>query len=168
MGLFTKDIKTMDDLFVHQLQDIYYAEKQLLTALPKMADKATEPMLKQGFLTHLEETRDHVRRLEQVFQMHGAEVKAVTCPAIDGIIKEADETAGEVEDKKVLDAALINAAQAVEHYEIVRYGSLIAWARQLGRNDCAAVLQKTLDEEKVTDKKLTALAEGKVNMRAAG
>ncbi|SNT38165.1 Ferritin-like metal-binding protein YciE [Tardiphaga sp. OK246] len=167
MGLFTKDIKTMDDLFVHQLQDIYYAEKQLLKALPKMADKATEPLLKQGFMTHLQETEVHVQRLEQVFATHGAEVKAVTCPAIDGIIKEADETAGEVEDKKVLDAALINAAQAAEHYEIARYGSLIAWARQLGRNDCAAVLQKTLDEEKTTDKKLTSLAEGKVNMRAA-
>ncbi len=167
MGLFTKDIKTMDDLFVHQLQDVYYAEKQLLKALPKMADKATEPLLKQGFMTHLEETEAHVQRLEQVFAMHGAEVKAVTCPAIDGIIKEADETAGEVEDKKVLDAALINAAQAAEHYEIARYGSLIAWARQLGRNDCAAVLQKTLDEEKTADKKLTSLAEGKVNMRAA-
>ncbi len=167
MGLFTKDIRTMDDLFVHQLQDIYYAEKQLLKALPKMADKAAEPLLKQAFKTHLQETEVHVQRLEQVFAMHGAEVKAVTCPAIDGIIKEADETAGEVEDKKVLDAALINAAQAAEHYEIARYGSLIAWARQLGRNDCAAVLQKTLDEEKTTDKKLTSLAEGKVNMRAA-
>jgi ferritin-like metal-binding protein YciE len=167
MGLFTKDIKTMDDLFVHQLQDIYYAEKQLVKALPKMAEKATDPMLKQGFLTHLEETRVHVQRLEQVFEMHGAEVKAVDCPAIDGIIEEADETAGEVDDKAVLDAALINAAQAAEHYEIVRYGSLIAWARQLGRNDCAAVLQKTLDEEKTTDKKLTSLAEGRINMRAA-
>ncbi|MDB5564395.1 MAG: hypothetical protein JWP84_961 [Tardiphaga sp.] len=167
MGLFTKDIKTMDDLFVHQLQDIYYAEKQLVKALPKMADKATDPMLKQAFLTHLEETRVHVQRLEQVFEMHGAEVKAVDCPAIDGIIQEADETAGEVDDKAVLDAALINAAQAAEHYEIVRYGSLIAWARQLGRNDCAAVLQKTLDEEKTTDKKLTSLAEGRINMRAA-
>ncbi|MBC7580967.1 MAG: ferritin-like domain-containing protein [Tardiphaga sp.] len=167
MGLFTKDIKTMDDLFVHQLQDIYYAEKQLVKALPKMADKATDPQLKQGFMTHLEETEVHVQRLEQVFKMHGAEVKAVNCPAIDGIIKEADETAGEVDDKAVLDAALINAAQAAEHYEIVRYGSLIAWARQLGRNDCAAVLQNTLDEEKATDKKLTSLAEGKTNMRAA-
>jgi ferritin-like metal-binding protein YciE len=167
MGLFTKDIKTMNDLFVHQLQDIYYAEKQLVKALPKMADKATDKQLKQGFLTHLEETKTHVQRLEQVFQMHGAEVKAVNCPAIDGIIKEADETAGEVEDKSVLDAALINAAQAAEHYEIVRYGSLIAWAKQLGRNDCASVLQKTLDEEKATDKKLTTLAEGKINLRAA-
>jgi ferritin-like metal-binding protein YciE len=167
MGLFTKDIKTMNDLFVHQLQDIYYAEKQLVKALPKMAEKASDKQLKQGFLTHLEETKTHVQRLEQVFQMHGAEAKAVNCPAIDGIIKEADEVAGEVEDKKVLDAALINAAQAAEHYEIVRYGSLIAWARQLGRADCASVLQKTLDEEKATDQKLTSLAEGKVNLRAA-
>jgi ferritin-like metal-binding protein YciE len=108
-----------------------------------------------------------VQRLEQVFQMHGAEVKAVDCPAIDGIIEEADEVTGEVEDKSVLDAALINAAQAVEHYEITRYGSLVAWAKQLGRNDCASVLQKTLDEEKATDKKLTTLAESRINLRAA-
>jgi len=167
MGLFTRDIKTMNDLFVHQLQDIYYAEKQLVKALPKMADKATDKLLKQGFLTHLEETGTHVQRLEQVFQMHGAEAKAVDCPAIDGIIKEADEVAGEVADKSVLDAALINAAQAAEHYEITRYGSLIAWAKQLGRNDCAGVLQKTLDEERATDKKLTTLAESKINLRAA-
>jgi ferritin-like metal-binding protein YciE len=167
MGLFTKDIKTMNDLFVHQLQDIYYAEQQLVKALPKMAEKATDQQLKQGFLTHLDETKTHVQRLEQVFQMHGAEIKAVTCPAIDGIVKEVDQTAGDVADKKVLDAALINAAQAVEHYEIARYGSLVAWAKQLGRNDCASVLQKTLDEEKACDQKLTALAEGKVNLRAA-
>jgi ferritin-like metal-binding protein YciE len=154
-------------LFVHQLQDIYYAEQQLVKALPKMAKKATDPQLKQGFLTHLDETKTHVQRLEQVFQMHGAKVKAVDCPAIDGIIEEADDVAGEVDDKNVLDAALINAAQAAEHYEIVRYGSLIAWARQLGRNDCASILQKTLDEEKTTDKKLTSLAEGKVNLKAA-
>jgi ferritin-like metal-binding protein YciE len=168
MGLFSKDIKSMDDLFVHQLQDIYYAEQQLVKALPKMAEKATDPQLKQGFLTHLDETKTHVKRLEQVFQMHGAKVKAVDCPAIDGIIEEAEEVTGEVDDKNVLDAALINAAQAAEHYEIVRYGSLIAWARQLGRNDCASILQKTLDEEKTTDKKLTSLAEGKVNLKAAG
>ncbi|WP_426419296.1 ferritin-like domain-containing protein [Bradyrhizobium genosp. A] len=167
MGLFTKDIKTMNDLFVHQLQDIYYAEQQLTKALPKMADKATDPQLKQGFLTHLEETKQHVTRLEEVFKMHGAQVKAVDCPAIDGIIEEADETVGEVADKAVLDAALINAAQAAEHYEIVRYGSLIAWAKQLGRSDCATVLAKTLEEEKATDKKLTSLAESKVNLRAA-
>jgi ferritin-like metal-binding protein YciE len=167
MGLFSKDIKTMNDLFMHQLQDIYYAEKQLVKALPKMAGKATDKQLKQGFLTHLDETQTHVQRLEQVFQMLGTEVKAVDCPAIDGIIEEADEVAGEVADKSVLDAALINAAQAAEHYEIARYGSLIAWAKQLGRNDCTSILQKTLDEEKATDKKLTALAESKINLRAA-
>jgi len=167
MGLFTRDIKTMNDLFVHQLQDIYYAEKQLVKALPKMAEKATDKQLKQGFLTHLDETKTHVQRLEQVFQMHGAEVKAVDCPAIDGIIEEADEIAGEVAGNSVLDAALINAAQAAEHYEITHYGSLIAWAKQLGRNDCASVLQKTLEEEKAADKKLTVIAESKVNLRAA-
>lgn len=167
MGLFSKDINTMNDLFVHQLQDIYYAEMQLLKALPKMEAKATDLQLKQGFRTHLEETKTHVKRLEEVFQMHGEKPKAVDCPAIDGIIEEAEEIAGEVADKEVLDAALINAAQAAEHYEIVRYGTLVAWAKRLGRNDCAAVLQKTLDEEKATDRKLTTLAESKINLRAA-
>lgn len=167
MGLFSKDIKTLNDLFVHQLQDIYYAEKQLVKALPKLADKATNSQLKQGFLTHLEETKGHVKRLEEVFKMHGAEAKAVKCPAIDGIIEEADEVSGEVADKEVLDAALINAAQAAEHYEITRYGTLVAWAKQLGRNDYAAILQKTLDEERATDKKLTSLAESKINLKAA-
>lgn len=167
MGLFTKDIKTINDLFVHQLQDIYYAEKQLVKSLPKMAEKATNPELKQGFLNHLDQTKTHVSRLEQVFKLHGAEVKAVDCPAIDGIIEEADETAGEVEDNAVLDAALINAGQAAEHYEIARYGSLVAWAKQLGRDDCAKILQITLEEEKETDQKLTALAEKGINARAA-
>jgi ferritin-like metal-binding protein YciE len=167
MGLFTKDIKTMNDLFVHQLQDIYYAENQLVKALPKMAEKATDRQLKQGFLTHLDETKTHVTRLEQVFKMLGIAPKAIDCPAIDGIIEEAEEVAGEVDDKAVLDAALINAGQAAEHYEISRYGSLIAWSKQLGRADCAAVLQKTLDEEKATDLKLTKLAETTVNLRAA-
>src|SRR6185503_21150877 len=104
---------------------------------------------------------------EQVFKMHGVEAKGVECPAIDGIIEEADEIAGEVDDTKVLDAALIAAAQAVEHYEITRYGTLIAWAKQLGRPDCAAVLQKNLDEEKAADKKLTGIAEARVNQMAA-
>jgi len=167
MGLFTRDIKNLNDLFVHQLQDIYYAEKQLEKALQKMSGRAIDKQLKQGFLTHLDETKTHVKRLEEVFRMHGAEVKAVDCPAIDGIIEEADDVVREVADDSVLDAALINAAQAAEHYEIARYGSLIAWAKQLGRNDCASILQKTLDEEKATDKKLTSLAESKVNLRAA-
>ena len=132
-----------------------------------MIEKATSPQLKQGFKTHLSETENHVARLEQVFRMHGAEIKGVDCPAIDGIIDEADDVAGEVEDKQVLDAALIAAGQTVEHYEIARYGTLIAWARLLGRDDCAAVLQKTLDEEKATDQKLTKLAESEVNRKAA-
>ncbi len=166
MGLFTKDIATLDDLFVHQLQDIYYAEHQITKALPKMIDKATDPQLKAGFEQHLRETEGQIRRLEQVFEMHGHSPKAVTCPAIDGIIKEANEVAGEVADKRVLDAALIAAAQAVEHYEIARYGTLVAWARQLGRSDCAAILDETLAEEKATDEKLTGLAEGGTNAAA--
>ena len=167
MGLFTRDIKTMNDLFVHQLRDMYYAENQLVKALPDMAEKAIDQQLRQGFLTHLGETKMQVQRLEQVFQMIGAVAKGVDCPAIDGIIEEAHEVAGEVADKAVLDAALINAAQAAEHYEIARYGSLVAWAKQLGRNDCATILHKTLEEEKATDTKLTTLAESKVNLRAA-
>ena len=167
MGLFTTPIKTLDDLFVHTLQDIYYAENQITKALPKMISLATDPQLKSGFEQHLRETQNQIKRLEQVFQMHGQQPKAIDCPAIDGIIKEANETSGEISDKEVLDAALIASAQAVEHYEITKYGSLIAWAKQLGREDCAAVLQQNLDEEGATDKKLTAIAEAKVNRRAA-
>ena len=167
MGFFSKDIKNMDDLFVHTLRDIYYAENQIVQALPDMVEKAHDPQLKQGFQVHLTESKNHVARLERVFQMLGKEASGVDCPAIDGIIEEANDIAGEVEDDTVLDAALIAAAQAVEHYEITRYGSLIAWAKQLGRNDCASVLAQTLDEEKAADKKLTALAESKVNRRAA-
>jgi ferritin-like metal-binding protein YciE len=167
MGLFTSDIKTLDDLFVHTLQDIYYAEKQITKALPKMIGMATDAGLKAGFEQHLRETEMQIKRLEQVFQMHGQSAKAVDCPAIDGIIKEANQLSGEIGDKDVLDAALLASAQAVEHYEITRYGSLIAWAKQLGRPDCASVLQQNLDEEYATDKRLTAMAEAKVNVKAA-
>lgn len=167
MGLFTKDIATFDDLFLHQLQDVYYAEHQILKALPKMIEKATSPELKSGFQTHLKETEGQVARLESVFEMIGEKSKAVTCPAIDGIIKEANEVAGDIADTAVLDAALIASAQAVEHYEITRYGTLIAWANQLGRTDCAAILQQTLDEEYATDDKLTAMATGRANAKAA-
>ena len=167
MGLFTKDIATLDDLFLHQLQDVYYAENQITKALPKMIEKATAPALKAGFEKHLRETEGQIARLERVFEMHGETPKAVTCPAIDGIIKEANEVAGDIADKEVLDAALIASAQAVEHYEITRYGTLIAWSRQLGRDDCAAILQETLDEEYATDKTLTAMAESKINAQAA-
>ena len=167
MGLFSKDIETMDDLFVHQLKDIYYAEHQILKALPKMIDKATNSQLKMSFQKHITETQGQVKRLEQVFQMHGVEASAVTCPAIDGILEEAEDVAGDVSDKKVLDAALIAAAQAVEHYEITRYGTLVAWAKQLGRDDCAKILQQTLEEEKQTNNDLTDLAESSINRQAA-
>jgi ferritin-like metal-binding protein YciE len=167
MGIFRKEIHSMDDLFVHTLRDIYYAENQIVKALPDMIEKATDPSLKQGFQTHLGETRNHVKRLEQVFKIHGVEVSGVDCPAIDGIIEEANDVAGEVDDKHVLDAALIAAAQAVEHYEMTRYGTLIAWAKQLGRSDCASLLQQNLDEEKAADSKLTTIAERQVNRRAA-
>ena len=167
MGLFSKDIATMDDLFVHTLQDIYYAEQQIVKSLPKMIDKATDSKLKQGFTDHLSETKNHVKRLEEVFQMQGVAAKGIDCPAIDGIIKEANEVASEAANKEVMDAALIAAAQAVEHYEMTRYGSLIAWAKQLGRNDCASVLAKTLEEEKEADRKLNEIALGNVNRKAA-
>ena len=167
MGLFTKDIRTLDDLFVHTLQDIYYAENQITKALPKMIEKAADPQLRQGFEAHLAETQNQIKRLEQVFQMHGQTPEAVNCPAIDGIIEESNDVAGDVADKEVLDAALVASAQAVEHYEITRYGTLIAWAKRLGREDCASVLQQNLNEEKATDKKLTDMAESKVNQKAA-
>lgn len=167
MGLFSKDIKTLDDLFVHQLQDIYYAEKQIAKALPKMISIATSPQLKKGLEDHLKETEGHVTRVEQVFKMHGHTSKAVDCPAIDGIIKEANEVTGDVADKQVLDAAIIAAAQAVEHYEMTRYGTLVAWAKQLGRSDCASVLEQNLAEEKAADAKLTTLAESGINRKAA-
>jgi ferritin-like metal-binding protein YciE len=167
MGLFSKDIKNMNDLFVHTLRDIYYAENQIVNSLPTMIEKASDASLKQAFQTHLGETKNHVKRLEQVFQLAGAAAKGVDCPAIDGIIEEAEDIIGDTEDRQVLNAALAAAAQAVEHYEMTRYGTLIAWAKQLGRNDCAAVLQKNLDEEKAADKKLTEIAEAKLNLKAA-
>jgi ferritin-like metal-binding protein YciE len=167
MGFFSKDIGTLDDLFVHTLRDIYYAENQILKALPGMIKKAADPGLKSGFEGHLQETKNQVARLEQVFELHGVEVEGVRCPAIDGILEEADEIAGDIDDKQVLDAALVAAAQAVEHYEITRYGTLIAWAKQLGREDCAQLLNENLNEEKNADKKLTAIAEKAVNRKAA-
>lgn len=167
MGFFSKDIKSLDDLFVHTLRDIYYAEQQITKALPEMIDKASNAGLKQGFQKHLKETQGHIKRLEQVFELHGVKARGVNCPAIDGIIEEAEEIAGDIDDKQVMDAALIAAAQAVEHYEITRYGTLIAWAEELGRSDCAALLKQNLAEEKATDKKLTELAEQRVNLQAA-
>ena len=167
MGLLSKDIKSLDDLFIHTLQDIYYAEQQITKALPEMIEKASDPQLKQAFQTHLGETQQQIQMVEQVFRMHGHDPKGVTCPAIDGIISEAQDIAGEIDDPQVLDAALLAAAQAVEHYEITRYGTLVAWAKQLGRDDCAGVLHQILDQEKATDQKLNRIAESKINTQAA-
>jgi ferritin-like metal-binding protein YciE len=162
MGLFSKDIQSMDDLFIHTLRDIYYAEQQIEKSLPKMMDKARNATLRQRFEEHLAQTRGHIDRVEQVFRQNGVGAKAVRCQAIDGILAEADEISGEAEDD-VLDAALVAAAQAVEHYEITRYGTLVAWAKGLGRADCASLLQQNLDEEKAADAKLTKVAEERVN-----
>jgi ferritin-like metal-binding protein YciE len=168
MGLFTKDIKSMDNLFLHMMQDIFYAENQIVKALPTMIDKATNRDLAAAFKNHLGETEKQVQRLEQAFELIGEKPSGTSCPAIDGIIKEANEIAGEIEDKKVLDAALLAAAQAVEHYEITRYGTLIAWADELNKAPVAKLLTTTLKEEKAADKKLTTIAERKVNLKAAG
>ena len=138
MGLFSKDIQTMEDLLLHGLKDIYYAENQIVKSLPKMIDKATNRDLTKGLHDHLEETKNQIARLDQVFNKLGQEPKGVKCPAIDGLISEADEVAGEVSDKEVLDAAIIGAAQSVEYYEIARYGTLIAWAEAVGHDDRAA------------------------------
>jgi ferritin-like metal-binding protein YciE len=167
MALFSKDIKTLDDLFVHTLQDIYYAEQQITKALPEMIEMASDPQLKQAFQTHLGETEQQIQMVEQVFRMHGHDPEGTTCPAIDGIIDEAQDIAGDIDDPQVLDAALLAAAQAVEHYEITRYGTLVAWAKQLGREDCASILHQILEQEKATDQKLNRIAESKINTKAA-
>jgi ferritin-like metal-binding protein YciE len=168
MGLFSKEIATMDDLFLHGLKDIFYAENQIVKALPKMIDKATNRDLTKGLAQHLEETKKQIDRLKQVFRLMGEEPKAVKCPAINGLIEEADELAGEVDDKNVLDAAIIGSAQAVEHYEMARYGTLIAWAEELGRDDIVRLLNTNLKEEKAADKKLSTVAQRKgVNRKAA-
>jgi ferritin-like metal-binding protein YciE len=168
MGLFTKDIQSMEDLFLHTLQDIYYAENQIVKSLPKMIEKATTRNLATGLRDHRRETENQVMRLDNVFRKLGQEPKGTDCPAIDGLIREADEVAGEVEDKKVLDAAIIGSAQAIEHYEISRYGTLIAWARELEHDNIVSHLIANLREEKAADKKLSALAEGDLNRKAAG
>ena len=167
MALFSKPIKTLDDLFVHMLQDIYYAEHQITKMLPQMIGKATDQSVRNAFQIHLQETEDQIVRLDKVFGLHGSEAKAVTCEAIDGIIKEARETFSDIDDQAVMHTALIASAQAVEHYEITRYGTLAALAKQLGHADIAALLEQTLLEEKATDQKLTALAAGSINRHAA-
>ena len=168
MGLFTKDINTLYDLFVHTLKDIYYAENQIVKSLPKLIEKATNRDLSTGLTKHLHETENQVKRLEQVFAKLELDPKGVDCPAIDGLIKEAGEVSGDVADKKVLDAAIVGSAQAVEHYEISRYGTMIGWAKELGLRGVVPHLNANLKEEFAADRKLTTIAEGKVNRRASG
>lgn len=166
MGWFSEDIATMDDLFLHTLQDIYYAEHQIEKSLPDMINKASDPELKKGLQMHLKQTRVQIKRLDQAFKKLQQKPMGTECPAIDGIIDEANDIVGDVSDKVVLNAALIAAAQAVEHYEITRYGTLVAWAKALGRHDVGRLLFANLKEEKATDKKLNGIARRKINRKA--
>jgi ferritin-like metal-binding protein YciE len=159
--------KTLDDLFLDTLKDIYYAEKQIVKALPKMAKAAQSPQLKAGFEKHLAETEGHVERLEQVFEAIGKPARGKTCEAILGLLEEGKSIMEEFEGTSALDAGLVSSAQAVEHYEIARYGTLKTWAQQMGKLDIVRLLDATLKEEIATDKKLTEVAESEANRKAA-
>ena len=161
-------MKTMEDLFYALLQDVYYAEKQLLKTLPKLAKKANNEQLEKAFLEHREQTEGHIERLEKTFEMIGKKAKGKKCDAILGIIAEGEEVLKEAKDAEVRDAGMIGAAQAAEHYEIARYGTLIAWADELGHDDILRLLTTNLNEEKAADKKLSTIALRKgVNRKAA-
>ena len=159
-------IEKLSDLFLHTLQDIYYAENHIVKSLPKMIKNSDSSELAKAFKDHLAQTEEHVTRLEQVFEMVGHKPKAAKCPAIDGILDEAKELMGEIKDPDTRDAAMIAAAQAVEHYEITRYGTLVAWADLLGLDAASKVLDKTLREEHAADSKLTKIAESHLNAEA--
>jgi ferritin-like metal-binding protein YciE len=161
-----KKEKTLEDLFLDGLKDIYYAEKKITKALPKMAKGAESEEVSTAFEKHLAETETQVERLEQVFELLGKPARGKTCPAIDGIIEEGSEILQEYKGAPAIDAGLVAAAQAVEHYEIARYGTLIAWAEQLGMGEAAELLKATLAEEEATDETLSQLGEGGVNERA--
>jgi ferritin-like metal-binding protein YciE len=158
--------KTLNELFYDGLKDIYYAERQILKALPKMARGAQAEEVKAAFQKHKDETQGHVERLQQVFEMIGKRAQGKTCPAIDGIIEEGEEMMDEFKGQPALDAALVAAAQSVEHYEIARYGTLRRWAETLGMSDAAKLLGQTLDEESATDEALSQIAESSVNQAA--
>jgi ferritin-like metal-binding protein YciE len=158
--------KTLNDMFLDTLKDTYYAEKEILKALPKMAKTAQSQELKQAFETHRDETEGHVERLAQVFEIAGKAPRAKTCEAILGIIEEGKGVMEDYANSPALDAGLLAAAQAVEHYEISRYGTLKAWAQQLGLNDAVTLLDQTLAEETKTDKLLTQLGESSINRQA--
>jgi ferritin-like metal-binding protein YciE len=159
--------KTLDDLFLMTLKDIYYAEKAILKALPKMAKAAEADELKKAFEKHRGETEGQVKRLEQVFEQLGKRASGKTCEAIKGIIAEGEEIISDFKGTEALDAGLLASAQAVEHYEITRYGTLAAWAKQLGMKDAVKLFEQTLAEEKKTDEALTSLAEANLNRKAA-
>ena len=158
--------KTLDDLFHDTLKDIYFAERKILKALPKMKRAAQAEDLKAAFEKHREETEGHVERLTQVFELIGKPARGKTCPAIDGIIEEGEEALQAFANSPALDASLIAAAQAVEHYEIARYGTLHRWAQVMGMKDAAKLLDQTLQEEGMTDESLTQLADGSINQAA--
>jgi len=157
---------TLNDLFIDQLRDVYNAENQLVKALPKMAKAASAPELRDAFTQHLEQTRGHVERLEEVAEKMGVKPKGKTCHAMEGLIEEGKEWIEEDAEPDVMDAGLIAAAQKVEHYEIAAYGCLCTWAKQLGDEESFDLLQQTLAEEKETDETLTQLAENSINQRA--
>lgn len=161
-------VKTVQDLFLEELRDIYHAEKQILKALPKMAKAATHPELKQAFELHHQQTQGQVERLEQVFDQLDVPKRGKRCEAMEGLIEEARSTMEEIEDKNVLDVGMIINAQKVEHYEIAGYGSLVALANQLGKQDIAKLLEQTLNEEKETDQKLNQVALSVANPSAPG
>ena len=158
---------TIHDAFVEELRDTYDAEKQLIKALPKMAKAATSAELRSAFETHLEETRGHVERLEQVFETLEEKAKGKHCEGIAGIIEEGKSIMEQDFDEAAMDACLIAAGQRAEHYEMAAYGTLVAWARAMGHTEAADLLQETLDEEKATDEKLTTIAESGINQEAA-
>ncbi|WP_426233298.1 ferritin-like domain-containing protein [Pararhizobium sp. DWP3-4] len=162
------EVKTLDELFLDTLKDVYFAENKIVETLPKMHEAAKSLQLKDAFMKHLAETKLHVERLEQVFEIIGEEPEEKTCDAILGITNEGAEIMGEYEGSPALDAGLLAAAQAVEHYEMSRYGTLRTWALELGLNDAAGLLQTTLDEEQATDLALTAIATSVVNQKAEG
>jgi len=160
-------MKTLEDLFLHMLKDVYHAEKQAMRAMPKMAKSVESEELREAFKTHQVETEQQVQRLEQIFEMLGKKPRGETCEAIQGLVEEAKEVMDEAEDPDVMDAGILAAAQAIEHYEIARYGTMRAWAEELGMKDAAKLLQQTLDEEKKTDKLLSELAIARLNREAA-
>ncbi|MGN6093222.1 MAG: YciE/YciF ferroxidase family protein [Luteibacter jiangsuensis] len=160
-------VKTIEDLFIHELSDIYSAEKQLTKALPRLARAAEAPELKQAFEAHLEETQGQVERIDQIVETLGIRLKRMKCAAMEGLVEEGKEVIDEIPAGPLRDAALIGGAQKVEHYEIASYGTLSAIAKQLGYKDAIPLLQATLKEEKATDEKLTILAEQAGNQRAA-